>query len=156
MFIFNLFLRATSISEFYTVKCHPWNIKLIIISIVIIIIISNTSCFYDTEIKWAVFIEAQCTLEKKIKYKIDLTYSKLRYFLYNIHSGTEWCAYNLVLFVARLIQIHPPWMAILKMRQRNLVHLRTPEHILPLTQPQHLPQQEHHGVPGLLALQGEA
>ena len=30
-----------------------------------------------TEIKWAVFIEAQCTLEKKIKYKIDLTYSKL-------------------------------------------------------------------------------
>ena len=66
MFIFNLFLRATSISEFYTVKCHPWNIKLIIIIIIIvIIIISNTSCFYDTEIKWAVFIEAQVTLEIK-------------------------------------------------------------------------------------------
>ena len=70
MFIFNLFLRATSISEFYTVKCHPWNIKLIIIIIIIIIIIviiiiSNTSCFYDTEIKWAVFIEAQFTLEIK-------------------------------------------------------------------------------------------
>ena len=77
MFIFNLFLRATSISEFYTVKCHPWSIKLIIIIIIVIIIISNTSCFYDTEIKWAVFIEAQCILEKKIKYKIDLTYSKL-------------------------------------------------------------------------------
>ena len=55
-----------SISEFYTVKCHPWNIKLIIIIIIIvIIIISNISCFYDTEIKWAVFIEAQVTLEIK-------------------------------------------------------------------------------------------